>query len=107
MNRKLILIASMALVLAACGGNDDATTGAQSTLDKAMDSASDAVNTVKETTSDVVEGAADMASDAVDTTKEVVHDAAQDIADATRPEDMPAEEALEYMDKEMEKLTAE
>ncbi len=48
-----------------------------------------------------------MASDAVDTTREVVHDAAQGIADATRPEDMTTEEALEYMDKEMEKLKME
>lgn len=107
MNKKLIFIATMALVLAGCGGNDDATTGAPSKLDKAMDSAGDVANTVKDTTSDVVEGAGDMASDAVDTTREVVHDAAQGIADATRPEDMTTEEALEYMDKEMEKLKME
>ncbi len=46
-----------------------------------------------------------MASDAVDTTREVVHDTAQGIADATRPEDMSDEEALEYMDKEIEKIS--
>ena len=85
MNRKLILIASMALVLAACGDSDVATTDKPSTLNKAMDSA----------------------GDAVETTSEVVHDAAQGSADATRPEDMTTEEALEYMDKEMEKLAGE
>lgn len=104
MNNKLVFIATMALVLAGCGDNDVATTGEPSMLDKAMDSAGEAANAVKDTSSDVVEGAGDMASDAVDTTREVVHDTAQGIADATRPEDMSTEEALEFMDKEIEKL---
>ena len=107
MNNKLIFIATMAFVLAGCGDNDVATTGEPSMVDKAMDSAGDAANAVKDTTSDVVEDAGEMASEAMDTTREVVHDTAQDIADATRPEDMTTEEALEYMDKEMEKLAGE
>ena len=105
MNNKLVFIATMALVLAGCGDNDVATTGEPSMPDKAMDSAGEAANAVKDTSSDVVEGAGDMASDAVDTTREVVHDTAQGIADTTRPEDMSNEEALEFMDKEIEKLS--
>ena len=102
MTRKLIIIAGMALMLAGCGDNDDVATSKPSMMDKA-DSVTDAV---KNTTSDVVEGASDMASDAVDATKEAVHDAAQDIADATadKPTDAETQEALEYMDKEMEQF---
>ena len=87
MSKKLILAASMALVLAACGDKDDAATGEPSMMDKAMDAttemASDTAEAVKDTTGDVVEGAGDMASDAVDATKEMVHDTAQSIVDAT------------------------
>lgn len=107
MNRKLILIASMALVLAACGDSDVATTDKPSTLNKTMDSAGDAANAVKDNTSDVVEDAGDTSTDAVETTREVVHDAAQNVADETSTEDMTSEEALDYMDKEMEKLAGE
>lgn len=67
MNRKLILIATMALVLTGCGDNDVANTGEPPMLDKAMDSAGDTA------------------------------------PGATKTEEMTTEEALEHMDKEMEK----
>lgn len=98
MSKKLIFIATMALVLAGCGDSDVATTGEPATLDKAMDSAGDATNAVKDTASDVVEGAGDMATESDSTSSGV---------DATRTEDMTTEEAQEYMDKEMEKLRGE
>jgi len=122
MSKKLVLITTMALVLAGCGDNDVATSGEPATLDKAMDSTGDAANAVKDTTSDVVEsagdmpavsdstssgGAGDIASDAKDTASEIVHDADQGSADTTRLEGMTTEEAQEYMDKEMEKLGGE
>ncbi len=99
MTRKLIIIAGMALMLAGCGDNGDVATSKPSMTDKAG-SATDAV---KDTTSDVVEGTSDMA---VDATKEAVHDTAQDTADATadKPTDAETQEALEYMDKEMEQF---
>ena len=81
MSKKLIFIATMALVLTGCGDNDVATTGEPSMLDEAMDSTGDAANAVSDTDSSVT--------------------------DATRPEDMTTEEAQEYMDKEMEKLRGE
>jgi hypothetical protein len=76
MNRKLILIATMALVLASCGENDVANTGKPSMLDKSMDSTGDAANAVSDTDSSVT--------------------------DASKTEEITTEEALEYMDKEME-----
>jgi ElaB/YqjD/DUF883 family membrane-anchored ribosome-binding protein len=109
MSKKLILIATMALALAACSDKDDTATMGEpsetmeepSMLDKTMDAtkemAGDTADAVKETTSDVVEGTGDMASDAkeavtdktgevVDAAKEMVHDAAQGIADKTAPD---------------------
>ena len=90
MNKKLILIATIALVLTGCGSNDDATTGTLPMLDKVIDSADDAVNDVKDTRSDVDEGAGDNMA-----------------TDSARTEEMSTEEALEYMDKEMEKISGE
>lgn len=77
MNRNLILIATMALVLTSCGENDVANTGEPSMLDKAMDSTGDAANAVSDSDSSVT--------------------------DASKTEEMTTEEALEHMDKEMEK----
>lgn len=124
MSKKLVLITTMALVLAGCGDNDVATSGEPATLDKAMDSTGDAANAVKDTTSDVVESAGhmpavsdspstssgtagDMTPDAEETANEVLHDADQGSADTTRLEDMTTEEAQEYMDKWIEKLRGE
>ena len=98
MNKKLIFITTMALVLSACSDNDVATTSEPATPDKAKDSAGDATNATKDTTSDAVESAGGMAAES---------DSASSGADATRPEDMTIEEAQEYMDKEMEKLSGE
>jgi hypothetical protein len=96
MSRILITAACLALILAGCGDKNDSATGSAEPgmMDKAMDSAGE-----------VVEGAGDMVSDAVDATKETIHDAAQGVADATatETEDTDAKEALELMDKEMEK----
>lgn len=103
MNKKLIFITTIALVLAGCGDNNDATTGEPSMLDKTMDSTGDAVNAIKNTTSDAVEGAGDTASDVAD----AVSEKADSIVDSTSTEDMSTEEALEYMDREIEKLSGE
>jgi hypothetical protein len=98
MNRKLINAACLALILAGCGDKNDSATGSAEPgmMDKAMDSAGE-----------VVEGAGDMASDEVDATKEPIPDAAQGVADATatEAEDTETKEALEFMDKEMEKAS--
>jgi len=84
MNRILIIIATMALFLTGCGDNDVANTEAPPMLDNAMDSAGDTANEVKDTTRDVVEDLGDTASD------------------ATKIDEMSTEQALEYMDKEIE-----
>ncbi|MGB5260355.1 MAG: hypothetical protein WBO34_07520 [Gammaproteobacteria bacterium] len=99
MSKKLILIATMALALAACSDKDNtASMEEPSMMDKTMDAtkemAADTADVVKDTTSNVIEGAGDMAADAkeatadktgemVDAAKEMVHDKAQSIADAT------------------------
>ena len=98
MNRTLITAAYLVFILAGCGDKNDSATGSAESgmMDKAMDSSGE-----------VVEGAGDMASDAVDATKETTQDAAQDVYDATasEAEDIETKEALEYMDKEMEKVS--
>ena len=103
MNKRLILIASMAFIMAGCGDKDEAVTGdvEPSAIEKAMDAtsdtmhdagsamseaASDAAEATKEATADAVDATKEMASDAYDAGKEVVHDAAQSVADATADE---------------------
>ncbi len=99
MNRKLIIAACMALVLAGCGDKNEPATGSAEPgmMDKAIEStsemaedagemASDAGHAMSETAGDIAEGASDMASDAYEATKETIHDAAQGVADATATE---------------------
>ena len=76
MTRKLILIAGMAFVLTGCGDKDGVDTSKPSMVNKSTDAV--------DTTRDATQGVAD-----------AVDDKTQD--DATR-------EAMEYMDREMEKI---
>jgi hypothetical protein len=96
MSRKLFAVVCLAVILAGCGDKDNSATGSAEPvmLDKAMDS-----------TGEVAEGSAGMASGTVATTKETIHDAAPGVAGATdsAAEDTDTKEALELMDKEMEK----
>ncbi len=102
MNKKLILIASMALALGACSEKQETApmegaTEEQTMMDKTKEMAGDAAEAVKDTTGEMVEGAGGMATSAkdavsektgerVDAAKEMVHDTAQSIADATADE---------------------
>jgi hypothetical protein len=96
MNKKLILVACMALIIAGCGDKDDAASGSAepTMMDKASDATSDTMDAtgemaaeagaaVRETAGDAAEGTSEMASDAGDAVKSTVHDAAEGVADAT------------------------
>ena len=59
MNKKLIIAVAAAMIITGCGDKDDAATGtAEPTMmEQAGDAASDAAEAVRETASDVAEGA--------------------------------------------------
>ena len=113
MSKKLIFIATMALVLTGCGDNDVATMGEPSMLDEAMDSTGDVANAVSDTDSSVTDASKteEMTTEEVmDSTSDAanaVSDTDSSVTDAIKPEDMTTEEAQEYMDKEMEILRGE
>jgi hypothetical protein len=84
MNKKLIVVACMALILAGCGDKDDAATGsAEPTMtDKAMEATTETMGATEEMANETAGSVSEAATGAADAVGEAASDTAEGAADA-------------------------
>jgi glycine betaine/proline transport system substrate-binding protein len=81
-NKRTLITAavvSLGLVMAACGGDDDASDDAQEAVDEAESAADDAVDEAADAADDAIDDAADAAEDAIDDAEDAADDAMTDM----------------------------
>jgi cytochrome c5 len=84
MNKMLITTVAVTLLISGCGDKEDAASGQAepSAVEKAMESAGDAMDSATDMASDAAESAGDAASDAMDSATDMASDAAESAGDA-------------------------